>query len=363
MTIVAAMGWSWQDAEVDPLTGAIRADRHDRGPSRSDLAALEHALCLAQRWQARVVVATVGPAEADAMLRDALAAGAAEALRVDPARRAASPRPADLVGGRGESAAALAMALRQRYGVPDLVLCGDRSADRGTGSFPAFLAAALDAAQVLGAVRIEPGDAGLLRVHRRLDGGRREVLVVRPPAVVSVEAAGVRLRRAGLPATLASGNAVIPVARTPAAVAIRRASVLGAHPYRPRPRELAGPSGSALRRMLELTGALAERTPPTVLGPLSPGQAADELLGYLRRRGYLAEGGALSRTGALSSRSPPGALDPPPCWSGRLRRRALLARSSLVSPVGGAPFGSRGSPVGGAFGSQVAIRRRVPTPR
>ncbi len=40
--------------------------------------------------------------------------------------------------------------------------------------------------------------------------------------------------------------------------------------------------------MLELTGALVERTPPTVLGPLSPGQAADELLGYLRRRGYLA---------------------------------------------------------------------------
>jgi len=44
MTIVAAMGWSWQDAEVDPLTGVISADRHDRGPSRSDLAALEQAL-------------------------------------------------------------------------------------------------------------------------------------------------------------------------------------------------------------------------------------------------------------------------------------------------------------------------------
>ena len=150
-----------------------------------------------------MVVATVGPAEADAMLRDALAAGAAEALRVDPARWAASPRPADLVGGERESAAALATALRQHYGVPDLVLCGDRSADRATGSFPAFLAASLDAAQVLGGVRIEPVDDRALRVHRRLDGGRREVLVVRPPAVVSVEAAGVRLRRAGLPATLA----------------------------------------------------------------------------------------------------------------------------------------------------------------
>jgi electron transfer flavoprotein beta subunit len=290
--IVAAMGWSWQEAEVDPLTGAVSADRRDLRPSQSELAALEHALRLAQRWDAHVVVATVAPGEADAMLRNALAAGAAEALRVQPAGGAAGPQPADLVGGGQESAAALAAALRQRYGVPDLVLCGDRSADQGTGSFPAFLAAALSAAQVLGVVRMEPEDGGVLRVHRRLDGGRREVLLVRRPAVVSVEAAGVRLRRAGLPATLASGHAAIPVARAPAAIAAHRIRVLGAHPYRPRPRELAGPSGSALRRTLELTGALVERTPPTVLGPLSPGQAADEVLGYLRRHGYLADSDA-----------------------------------------------------------------------
>ena len=284
--IVAALGWSWLDAEVDPLTGAVSASPRDRGAGRADLAALEHALRLAERWKARVVVATVGPGEADAMLRGALAAGAAEALRVEPASRTPGPRPALLVGGQ-DGAAALATALIQRYGVPDLVLCGDRSADRGTGSFPAFLAAALNAAQALGVVRVEPEDDGKLRVHRRLDGGRREVLLVPRPAVVSVEAAGVRLRRAALPATLASEHAVIPVAFAPTATA-HRVRVPGAHPYRPRPRELAGPSGSALRRMLELTGALAERTPPTVLGPLSAGQAADELLGYLRRRGYLA---------------------------------------------------------------------------
>lgn len=286
--IVAAMGWSWRETEVDPLTGAVSADPRDRGPSRSELAALEHALRLAQRWDARVVAATVGPAEADALLRDALAAGADEALRVEVQAGSSGPLPADLVGGGQESATALATALRQRYGVPELVLCGDRSAARGTGSFPAFLAAALDAAQVLGVVRMESDGDGMLRVHRRLDGGRREVLRVPRPAVVSVEAAGVRLRRAGLPATIASGLAAIPVARAPAATAAQRIRVLGAHPYRPRPRELPGPSGPALRRTLELTGALTERTPPTVLGPLAPAQAADELLSYLRHHGYLA---------------------------------------------------------------------------
>ena len=50
------------------------------------------------------------------------------------------------------------------------------------------------------------------------------------------------------------------------------------------------PTGTALRRTLELTGALAQRTPPTVVGPLPPDQAASELLVYLRRYGYLAAG-------------------------------------------------------------------------
>src|SRR5450759_3724474 len=78
--IVAALGWSWQETEVDPLTGILTADPRDRGPGRSELAALEQALRLAQRWDARVVAATVGPGDADSLLRDALAAGADEAL-------------------------------------------------------------------------------------------------------------------------------------------------------------------------------------------------------------------------------------------------------------------------------------------
>jgi electron transfer flavoprotein beta subunit len=288
--IVAALSWSWRETEVDPLTGTVRANPRDRGPSGAELAALEHALRLAEAWPARVVAASVAPAEADDMLRDALAAGAAHALRVPSAGSAAGPRPAGLVGGEQEAAVALAAALCQHYGLPDLVLCGDLAADRGTGSFPAFLAASLGAEQALGCVRLEAAGDRTLRVYRRLDGGRREVLLVRPPAVVSVEAGGVRLRRAGLPATLAKGQAAITVASTPAAAA-RRVRILSTHPYRPRPRELPAPTGPALRRTLELTGALAPRTPPTVVGPLAPAEAAGELLAYLRRWGYVAGDG------------------------------------------------------------------------
>src|SRR5208282_5074835 len=121
--IVAALSWSWRETEVDPLTGAVTANLRDRGPGGHELAALEHALRLGEKWDAWVVAATVAPAAADEMLRDALAVGAAQALRVEPAGWMARPRPVGLVGGEQQSAAALAAALRLHCGVPDLVLC------------------------------------------------------------------------------------------------------------------------------------------------------------------------------------------------------------------------------------------------
>ena len=169
--IVAALSWSWRSVTVDPLTGEVGAGQRGSGPSQADLAALEHALRLAGPWAAKVVAVTVGPPEADAQLHDALAAGAAEVLRVELGGRTEGADAARLVGGSPVAAAALAAALLRHYGTPGLVLCGDRTADRGTGSFPAFLAAELRAQQALGAVRIVTGEAGTLQVTRRLDGG------------------------------------------------------------------------------------------------------------------------------------------------------------------------------------------------
>ena len=71
--IVAALSWSWQSATVDPLTGEIGVGPRASGASPADLAALEHALRLAERWRALVIAATVGPPAADALLRTALA--------------------------------------------------------------------------------------------------------------------------------------------------------------------------------------------------------------------------------------------------------------------------------------------------
>jgi electron transfer flavoprotein beta subunit len=325
-------------ADVDLLTGAVRPAAHGAGPAAAELAALELGLRFAAAWQGRVLAVSAGPPAADETLRDALAAGAAEVLRVDWPE-------ADYLDGLAadEQALAAALAGALRPGRPALVLCGDRSADRGTGALPAFLAHELGAAQALGLVSLAlPGDesgpaaaeagitqheppadevlaAGAGRVdgrgavsvasgggaaaeagpaqeagglgvvgERRLPGGWRERLWIGLPAVCSVEAAGISLRRAPLDAMLASRRAGVPVVRPAAAAAGSRDRLIAGppRPYRPRTHEVpAAPTGPARERLAELSGVLVQRNPPTLLGPATPEEAAAALLDFLRKTG------------------------------------------------------------------------------
>jgi electron transfer flavoprotein beta subunit len=312
--LVACLRHADRRPSVDPVTGRVDRDPRGAGPAPSEWAALELALQLAQAWGGEVLAVCAGPPDADRTLREAAAVGA-RVLRVvrtsapHTSMLAGPPDPLDpldsyldeLAGDGSETAAALAAAIRT-VGEPDLVICGDRSTDRGSGSVPAFLAAELGAAQALGLVRLGaepvrgPGSVGSsvgragaddrsLEGERRLDRGRRERLRIPVPAVVSVEAAGLRLRRAGMRATLAAARLSVPTVRPDVPVP-------GGHrgpsrPYRPRTHVVAAPQGASSRdRLLALTGALVERTPPTVVRPADPAEAADVLLEYLRRNGY-----------------------------------------------------------------------------
>ena len=266
-------------AAVDPLTGAVTRDPRVASLSPSDAAALEHALVLGSAWGARVLALTAGGPEADASLREALARGA-EARRVDLSDAYLD----DLV--RDEQALARALVAALGGDVPDLVLCGDRSADRGTGALPAFLAHELGVVQAPGLVSLSL-EEGALMGERRLDHGRRERMRIPLPAVCSVEAAGLRLRRASLPASLASAAA--PVDMVAARVAPARLRVLRTGPARPRPRQLPAPTGSARERLIALTGALLDHEPPTIVGPVDAAGAVDALLDFLVRHGYLSE--------------------------------------------------------------------------
>ena len=314
--IVACLRLTDPRPDVDPITGGISRDPRAALLSANDAAALEHALRLAAAWQGQVLGVTAGGPAADAALREVAALGV-RTLRVAWPPAGGHPDPQQVLGGAQDYladlidderalAAAIAAAIRS-VGSPTLVLCGDRSSDRGTGALPAFLAHELDVAQALGLVSLEPWAVGgaadraaggavdvdiAVRAERRLDGGRREVLRVRGPAVCSIEAAGVRLRRAPLSSALAAGDTEIPAASLPAAIhGLDRDRLRhdGGRPYRPRTRVVTPPAGTAPRdRLLDLTGALVVHDPPTLVGPIDASGAVDALVDYLRRHGYWA---------------------------------------------------------------------------
>jgi electron transfer flavoprotein beta subunit len=286
--------------EVGPLTGEVTHDRLAVGLSAADAAALEHALRIGEAWSGRVAVVTIAARSSEEVLRDISALGV-DVLRVPDADAAEDHARATELAGDERGLARAAAAALASLGRPAVVLCGDRSADRGTGAFPAFLAHELGAAQALGLVRLTPNDNGsALLAERRLDGGWREQLSVPLPAVCSVEGAGVRLRRATLAGALAATDRQVPVDDAAAGVLqVSRGATstlrLGpTRPFEPRTRVVPAPAGgTAHQRVLALTGALDARDPPTLVGPMGAAEAADVLLEYLVRHGYLEDPAAL----------------------------------------------------------------------
>ena len=267
-----AVCWKW--VSIGDPGGPSSSDTRWAGVSAADEAALETALALSGGG-GTITVVSLGPPAADVALRNAIAVGATRAVRIDGSTELDSRRVA------AELAAVL--------GGSDLVLCGDYSLDRGTGSVPAFIAHELGAAQALGLLAVEleasePTDTPNLRCLRRLDGGRREVLDVRPPAVVSVEGSVARLRRASLGAVVDSKSAPIEVIRSGADEPATAAVVT---PYRPRARVLPSPHGAVLDRVrdiLDVGGAHVSHGDPIVLAPVD---AAQRIVDQLEEWGYL----------------------------------------------------------------------------
>jgi electron transfer flavoprotein beta subunit len=257
--------------EVDPLTGVVETSERESGLSYADEAAIEWALTIGEAWNGQVEAVTVGPASADNVLRQALAVGAATAVRID-----ASVDTSSVAVGRAIASVAQGA---------DLVVCGDYSLDRGSGSVPAFVAAQLGVGQALGLVAIDVGGPGLLRVTRRLDGGRREMLDVDGPAVISVEGSTARLRRASLRASLGAASASI--ATRSDLVVSGSPTVSARTAYRPRARVVPAPAGAtALERIKSVTAtstATEARADPIVM---TPPEAADAILDALARWGY-----------------------------------------------------------------------------
>ncbi|MCE9620772.1 MAG: mycofactocin-associated electron transfer flavoprotein beta subunit [Actinomycetia bacterium] len=259
--VVVCLKWVFQADEP--------SDARFAGMSPADHAALELALQWATHIGGQVTAITVGPAQADAVLREALACGATRAVRIDTANGVSSADVASAIASVARHAA--------------WVWCGDYSIDNGSGSVPGYLAAALQASQALGVLGVT-FESGSIVATRRVDGGRREVLDVQAPAVISVEGATARLRRASLTAMRAAASAPIEVV---APSIVMRTSEHIAHTYRPRARALASPTGAeALDRVRSLTAAGTSSAAHEV-ETLEPADAAARIVQTLREWGYL----------------------------------------------------------------------------
>ena len=146
--------------------------------NESDEFALEEALRIAEKSGGEVIVFSLGPERVRESLRKALALGAAGAVHL---------AHADFQGGDAiATGRALAAALaRESF---DLVLSGSQSDDLGAGATATIVAGELGWPHAWLVMGVEVEEGGTLRVVREMESGVNEILRLRLPAVIEVQA-------------------------------------------------------------------------------------------------------------------------------------------------------------------------------
>lgn len=149
--------------------------------NESDEYALEHALALAESPGGEVVILSAGGAASEKVLAKGLAKGAAKAVRVG-----ASPLDPEI------TATLLAGAAR-KLGY-DLVLTGVESSDVMASRVGIATAEKLGIPFVYSVREIKPGESGgTLIVSKELGGGTTQMVAVRLPALLCVQACSIPL--------------------------------------------------------------------------------------------------------------------------------------------------------------------------
>lgn len=109
--------------EIDPETGALKRSSGDTRTNPYDLFALETALQLREKLQGEVTVLTMGPVQAEKMIRDSYAMGVDHGVLLSDRRFAG----ADVLA----TSYALSQAI-QAMGDFDLIICGKQTTDGDT---------------------------------------------------------------------------------------------------------------------------------------------------------------------------------------------------------------------------------------
>lgn len=168
-----------------PDTPSIRVDRERMTLIRDgvdsiinplDRVALEAALDLKEKLGGTVCVLTMGPPQSEEALREAMAAGADQAILLTDPRFAGADTLA--------TSRVIGQAIRRMDGFPDLILCGRQTSDSDTGHVGPQLAEELDLPQVCGVTEIHAETNGL--VVKQLSDGFQNTYRVSLPALLTV---------------------------------------------------------------------------------------------------------------------------------------------------------------------------------
>ncbi len=192
--------------QIDPVTNTLVREGIPFIVNPYDTHALEEALRLKDRFEFRVAALSMGPPNAEAALRKALALGVDEAILLS-----------DRVFGGADTLATsnvLAAAVRRLAADEEvgLVICGKQTIDGDTAQVGPGIATRLDFCQLTLVDRIEQVDLlrKRIRVRRKLEG-RHEIVEAPLPAVLTVVREINRPRYPTVPRRLASLEGEITV--------------------------------------------------------------------------------------------------------------------------------------------------------
>ncbi len=150
------------EVRIDSETGTMRRDGVPAITNPFDHHALEQAIAFRAALGGTVTALSMGPPQAQQVLRDAIAVGADEAILLsDPAFRGADT---------WATALTLAAAIRRLDGVA-AILCGKQAIDGDTAQVGPELAEALDLPQLTFVRRVVSVDSSSIVVERSIEGG------------------------------------------------------------------------------------------------------------------------------------------------------------------------------------------------
>jgi electron transfer flavoprotein beta subunit len=162
--------------KIDPVTNTLVRQGVKSIINPLDEYALEEGVRLRERYGGKVTVISMGPPQADEMLRGAIGVGADEAILLSDREFAGSDTLA--------TSYTLSRAVK-RMGQVDLVICGRQTIDGDTGQVGPELSEMLGLPFVAYVNKIEEMADGIMLVQRMVDDGEESIETVLP-AVITV---------------------------------------------------------------------------------------------------------------------------------------------------------------------------------